>query len=353
MDRLSDFSWYRIMKIVADEDIFWVKDYFGHSGELILKPGRMLCRQDVIDADMLLVRSVTPVNRELLQNTKVKWVGTATIGTDHLDIEWLHSQGIRWHSAIGCNAIAVTEYVINVIAALQQESHLPMQHLRVGIVGVGQIGARVAAQLQSLGCEILLCDPLRAESENNFKSIPLNELCDVDVISLHVPLTRQGNHPTYHLIAKNILKKQKKHCVLINTSRGSVIDFTELKHYGQHLQWCLDVWENEPVIDLSVLQQAVIATPHIAGYSLQSKHRAIAMLYQTAVKDQFILPISEPKIELPTFTVDFDNADWQEQVLAIYDPRMTTKQMKAALKNDPMCFDLLRKSFIDRSEYTS
>jgi erythronate-4-phosphate dehydrogenase len=341
------------MKIVADENIPLVDYYFGSCGQLILKPGRAITHDDLLDADILLVRSVTLVNRDLLHGTSVKFVGSTTTGADHMDTHWLNQADIHWSVATGCNRIAVVEYVISVIAALQKMNLLQQKNSRAGVIGVGAIGQQVAEKLKILGFDVLLCDPFRSMQEKNFTGVRLEDFTDLDFITLHTPLTYEGAYPTYHLIDKDFMQRQKKNCVLLNTGRGNVIHFTDLKEYGEELIWCLDVWENEPNIDLDVLQKALIATPHIAGYSVQSKYRGIEMIYQAALKHgviagQGVLPIIYPQYELPLIE---SLCDWRDVVLAIYNPLITTKHMQQELLKNKHGFDGLRKHFPDRHEF--
>lgn len=340
------------MKIVADENIPLVEYYFQAYGEVLLKPGRDIQAEDVVNADILLVRSVTPVNQALLQNSTVTFVGSATIGCDHIDTNWLKQAGIQWAIAKGCNAVAVVEYVLSVVAALQRAGRLGEKKLRAGVIGVGDIGARVVSQLTLLGFDVLLHDPIRAAQDENFVSVPLTEFRDLDFISLHTPLTFYGEYPTYHMIAKKFFQQQKKNGILLNTSRGSVIDFSALKQYGSHLIWCLDVWENEPIIDLDILQATEIATPHIAGYSVQGKYRGIEMIYQAAVRQKIIPDLHIPPIVYPRKSLGFseEKKSWQDILLQIYDPLITSREMKEALLHQTATFDDLRKGFVDRYE---
>lgn len=333
------------MKIVADEKIPRVGQYFSGLGELILKPGRTLTNKDIAGADILLARSVTKIDKKLLRNTSLKFVGSVSTGLEHMDTEWLDKEGIAWSAAQGCNATAVVEYVVCVIAALQKQDFLKEKKLRAGVVGVGNIGSKVVEVLKVLGFDVIQCDPLRAEKERNFVSTALADFSDLDFITLHTPLTRKGKYPTYHMIDRNFLERQKKNCILLNASRGSVINFMDLKHYGQELIWCLDVWESEPFIDLEVLAPAVIATPHIAGHSIQAKYRGLDMIVQAAVQKNIIPSIAIPKAPYPRKDFSFANkpADWRDVVLSIYDPAQTTEQMKLALVNNADAFDVLRE----------
>lgn len=341
------------MKIVADENIPRVGQYFAGLGELILKPGRMLTREDVFDADMLLIRSVTKIDKELLHDTSVKFVGSVSTGLDHINTEWLDQAGIAWSAAQGCNSVAVVEYVVCVIAALQKQNFLNYKSLRAGVVGVGNIGSKVVEVLKILGFDVIQCDPLRAENEKNFSSTALENFSDLDLITLHVPLIRKGKYPTHHMIDKKFLERQKKDCVLLNTSRGSVINSVDLKYYGQKLIWCLDVWENEPFIDLEVLAPAVIATPHIAGHSVQAKYRGVEMVYRTALQKNIIPVLATTELNYPRKIFSFENKsiDWRDVVLNIYDPAKTTAQMKITLVDDANAFDLLRENFAVRHEF--
>jgi erythronate-4-phosphate dehydrogenase len=337
------------MKIVADENIPLLHHFFGDLGELILKSGREMTRNDVLDADILLVRSVTKVNQALLENTSVQFVGSVATGDDHIDTIWLNQAGIKWSTAAGCNATAVVEYVMSVIAALQKNHLLSSNALRAGVVGVGRIGDEVAKKLKSLGLSVLLCDPFRMEKEKDFKGVFLEEFANLDFITFHTPLTYEGTYPTYHLVEKHFLQRQKEKTILLNAGRGAVINFSDLKKYGQHLIWCLDVWEYEPIIDIEVLQKAMIATPHIAGYSVQSKYRGTEMIYDAAVQQNIISNHSISKPHYPRRVISQTN-DWRDLMLTLYDPRITTQQMKEAIAKETHNFDDLRKHFPDRYE---
>ncbi len=336
------------MKIVADENIPLIENYFGQQGELILKPGREISRSDVIDADILLVRSVTKVNQALLENTSVTFVGSATSGADHLDTDWLDSNKIKWSVAESCNAMAVAEYVVCVIAALQKMQCLTQQKIRAAVVGVGRIGRLVAEKFRLLGFDVILCDPLRTDID----STPFEELSDFDLISFHVPLTKTGCYPTYHLVKKEFLQKQKKDCVLLNAARGEVFSFDQLKKYGRGLIWCLDVWEGEPNIDVEILERTLIATPHIAGYSLQSKYRGIEMIYNAALQKGVLTTHSVGEILYPTKKITIDVAeDWRDVVLTIFDPVSVTAEMKKRFRQEIFGFDDLRKKYAERYEF--
>jgi len=339
------------MKIVADQHIPFVEDYFAHAGELHLLPGRQMSTHALQDADLLLVRSVTRVDQSLLQNSNVKFVGSVTAGADHLDLNWLRNAGIEVSLASGFNAPPVADYVVSVIAALQSLDRLSAAPLTVGVIGAGHVGRRVIEKLSILNHDIIISDPLRAEQEPDFVSHGLEEFVDLDLISLHVPLTHD-HHPTNHFINDVFLKRQKPGCVLINASRGAVIDSSALLNSGRHLVWCFDVWENEPHIYPEILAESRIATPHIAGYSLQAKRRGIEMIYQAACNLGFIPQIKNSKqLQMPQFSIDAagQRMTWQSLVLSLFNPLQMTDTMKRLLLESSLdharLFDELRLNF--------
>lgn len=342
------------MKIVADANIPLVESYFGDVGELILKSGRTISPDDVRDADLLLVRSITKVDEALLANSRVKFVGSVTAGMDHVDVDWLNNQGIAYAFATGFNAPPVADYVVSVIAALQKQNRLP-QRFTAAVIGIGSVGHLVVQHLEAIGASVVMCDPLRAEQEATFQSTPLNAIQDVDLISLHVPLTKNGAHPTYHFIDKPFLARQKPGGVLINASRGGVIATETLLTEASRLTLCLDVFEHEPQVDPILLQSAFITTPHIAGYSVQSKLRGVEMIYQAACRTG-ILPASfAKKPELPHQEKMFANqrVTWQDVVLDVFNPLTMTEQMRLSLSDGhaPQRFDQLRNDFQGRYEF--
>ncbi|HCL42231.1 MAG TPA: 4-phosphoerythronate dehydrogenase, partial [Pseudomonas sp.] len=259
------------MHIVADENIPLLDAFFAPLGRITRLPGRQISHQDLTDADALIVRSVTRVDPQLLAGTPVRFVGTCTIGTDHLDLPGLAAAGVTVASAPGCNARGVVEYVLSCLLTLSERTGLDWRTRRVGIVGVGEVGGRLAQTLTALGVECLLCDPPRAaRGEGGFA--PLDQLLtECDVISCHVPLTRTGADATWHLLDAGRLVALRPGAWLINSSRGPVIDNHALKAVlaeRADLQVALDVWEQEPQVDCALLQRCALGTPHIAGYSL-------------------------------------------------------------------------------------
>ncbi len=335
-----------MMKILADSAIPYVEDYFASCGELVLKKGRAITHDDVQDADILLVRTVTSVNADLLRNTNVKFVGTVTSGKDHLDIDWLEQQGIAWADAKGFNAPAVADYVVSIVAALQRQQRLSTHDLKAAVIGCGETGQRTANYLRALGMLVITCDPLLAAQDSTFTHTVLADINDVDLISLHVPLTHQGQEATYQFINKHFLSKQKTGCVLLNASRGEVIHLNDLWQYGRQLTWCFDVWPNEPHVDPALLQAAYIATPHIAGYSVQSKMRGIRQIYDKMRKLGLICNDAvsgTPQRQVLSFATL--NPHWQDVVLGIFNPIVMTMLMRTAQD-----FDEMRRNFTYRHE---
>lgn len=261
--------------------------------EIVRRPGRTLTAADVADADVLLVRSVTRVDAALLAGSRVRFVGTATIGTDHLDLPWLAAQGIAWASAPGCNARAVGEWVLNVLVQLAAEQGVPLAGRTLGIIGLGHVGRWVARLTQRLGIRVVACDPFLTAADlpddlAGIELLPLMALLDTaDMVSIHTPLTRSGAHPTRHLLDAAELARLRPHAWLINAARGPVIANAALlqaltQRAGTPFTAVLDVWEHEPVLDPQLLQRVRYGSPHIAGHSLEGKWRGTWQIIEAA-----------------------------------------------------------------------
>jgi erythronate-4-phosphate dehydrogenase len=339
-----------MLKIVADDNISLLEEYFSPHGHVTSLPGRNITRNDVVDADVLLVRSVTRVDAALLSGSKVKFVGSCTIGTDHLDTAWLDQQGIHWTNAPGCNADAVVDYVLACLFALD----IDLQQMRnsgftVGVVGCGNVGSRLVKRLQKIGINTLCCDPYK-RSRHYVSLETLIPQCDV--VCLHTPLTQTGKHPTFHLVNELNLPLFKEDAILLNAGRGAVIDNTALlKHMNRHPEFrtILDVWENEPVISTALLLAASIATPHIAGYSVEGKRRGTETIHEAFCHYFNIAGAVAVNAEEP---LEFDARHFsslRELVLACYDPLKDT----AELKHAPQAFDQFRKFYVYRREFSA
>lgn len=273
------------MKIIADQNIPQVDKAFAHIGDLQMVDGRRVNAEQLGDAEILLVRSVTKVNRELLAHSAVRFVGSATIGTDHVDLAYLQQQGITFRNAPGCNAISAAEYVVAAILRFTQVQPIQTAGLKVGVVGFGNVGSRVVARLAALGCEPLVYDPPREQQLHDREYVSWEQLQTADIVTAHVPLTKTGDYPTYQMFNAAFFTKLKDGALFINTSRGAAVDeaaLLQVKNKGKPLHLILDVWQHEPNIDTALLQQTLIATPHIAGYSAEGKHRGLEMIYHDA-----------------------------------------------------------------------
>ncbi len=266
------------MKIVADENIPLVGEFFSRLGEVTCLPGRTLAAADVRDADALIVRSVTRVNESLLAGSKVKFVGTCTIGVDHLDQRYLDANHIRWSSAPGCNANSVVEFVYAALAHLNI-NWLPVQF---GIIGCGNVGGLLYKRLKAQGVNVRCYDP-NLSLAHNPDLVSLDDVLACDVISMHTPLVVDGPHPSFHLLGHKELARLKPGAVLINAGRGAVIDnqaLLDVLNAGADLRVVLDVWEPEPDISLELLDKVLLGSPHIAGYSYDGKLNGTEIVYR-------------------------------------------------------------------------
>lgn len=353
------------MLIVADENIPLIDEFFAGFGEIRRLPGRTLDRAAVRDAQVLLVRSVSKVDRALLEGSAVRFVGTCTIGTDHLDLEYFAEAGISWASAPGCNARGVVDYVLGSLLTLADLEGVDLARRRYGVVGEGQVGSRLTRVLRGLGWDVRVCDPVRQAAEGG-DYVSLDELIEhCDVISLHTPLTHSGEHATRHLLNRQRLARLKPGSWLINAARGPIVDNQALRDIllaRDDLQAVLDVWEHEPAVDLALADLCVIATPHIAGYSLDGKQRGTAQIYDSFCRMLAIEPVVRLANLLPpnglgglTLNAGCDPS-WAMAMVcrAIYDPRRDDADFRRSLSEDEarqrLAFDGLRKHYPVRRE---
>jgi erythronate-4-phosphate dehydrogenase len=351
------------MKIVADENIPLLSSFFEQFGDIVKLPGREISNEDLRDADVLIVRSVTSVNQDILQNTPVKFVGSCTIGMDHVDTEYLDKQGVRYANAPGCNANSVVEYVISCLSILTETHGLVWDEITIGIIGYGNVGSLLSKRLKKLGIAIKAYDP--------FLDLPglvsLDEVMACDVISLHVPLTKDGPHPTFHMFDKSVFSALRDSQIVINTSRGAVINNPQLNEYLQQhpaVTVVLDVWESEPAIDVELAKKVFLGTPHIAGYSFDGKVAGTEMIYRALCQflgfptrhasGQFL---EEPPLSKMAFTSTAD-ADWSMHtaIRACFDVRHDHSLLSASLRLPPdqraAAFDIFRKTYRCRREFS-
>jgi len=356
-----------MMKIVADANIPFVKECFSSIGEVTTIGGREMTPWNVADADILLVRSITPVGVDLLAGSKIRFVGTATIGFDHIDLGFLESNNIGFASAPGSNANSAAEYVIAGLLDIAQRYALDLEGRSIGIIGVGNVGSRVAKKCAAMGMDVYLNDPPLQRQTGDKKYLPLEKIYDCDFITLHTPLTFEGRDKTYHLADEKFFKSLKHRCVFVNASRGGVVDSGVLKSAiksGRLRAVALDVWENEPEIDIELLKMVDIGTPHIAGYSLDGKIAGMIMIYKAAcehfaVEPKFDMEDFLPEPAVPELNVYLNVTNDQDALLKavqkIYridkDDTRLRRVLDKPAEDRGKYFDILRKNYPVRREF--
>jgi len=355
------------MKIIADANIPFVAECFSSFGDITVVGGRQIIPDVVADADILLVRSITPVNPGLLAGSKVSFVATATIGVDHIDADYLKQQGIGFASAPGSNANSAAEYIIAGLLEIEDKLNINLEGKSIGIVGVGNVGSKVASKCAALGMEVRLNDPPLQRQTGDAKYRPLKELYTCDFVTFHTPLTFKGQDRTYHLANEEFFQSLKPGCVFINASRGGVVDTGALKAAIRSKRLdaaVLDVWEGEPDIDTELLQMVDIGTPHIAGYSLDGKINGLIMIYKSvceyfSIEPGFGVDDFLPEPVVPEIVID-DKRDGERQALfgavrEVYDIARDDSVLRQILdcpeKGRGEFFDGLRKNYPIRREF--
>lgn len=354
------------MKIVVDENIPYGVEAFGHLGEVCPVAGRTIDREMIRDADALIVRSVTRVDADLLEGTKVRFVATATIGFDHVDVEYLRRRGIGFASAPGSNANSVAEYLVAALLVLARERRWRLEDMTIGVVGVGNVGSRVVRMAEALGMTVLQNDPPLQRKTGDPRFLPIEALFEADILTFHVPLTRTGRDATYHMINSALIEKLRPGTVLINTSRGAVADSRALLagvESGKIGALVLDVFENEPNIDPALVERADIATPHIAGYSLDGKVNGTTMVFRAACdffgrRADWDPSAAMPDPPHPCLEVGGqadDEDELRRLVLTVYDIEADDRRLRkiASLPSSERgaYFDHLRRTYPVRREF--
>jgi erythronate-4-phosphate dehydrogenase len=351
------------MKIVCDNKIPFLKGVLEPYAEVVYLPGKETTPEVVRDADALITRTRTICNEALLKGSRVKVIATATIGFDHIDTGWCEANGIVWKNAPGCNSWSVEQYIASVLVTLARNYGFDLAEKTLGVVGVGNVGSKVARIASLLGMKVLLNDPPRARREGPEAFVSLDEICaQSDIITVHVPLEKEGPDATWHLFDRARLSSLRPDQILINSSRGPVVDNAALKDVlqgGGLLTAVLDVWEGEPQLDPELVWALAISTPHIAGYSADGKANGTTMSVQTVSRelglpltDWVATGIPEPAQAL-TFKVDAAGKSMQEvlteAILHTYDVSQDSNALRGALDQ----FEKLRGDYPVRREFTA
>ena len=354
-----------MLNIIVDENIAFADSAFNQFGRVELVPGRKITNSLLKEVDVLIVRSITNVDENLLKNTPVKFVGTATIGTDHIDLEYLKVNNIFFADAKGCNAYSVAEYVIVALLNLAVNFEFSLRDKSIGIVGVGNVGSKVARFVNALGMKVLLNDPPLKRDGDKRNFVEFDEILKCDIITVHTPLNLSGVDKTHHLFNKSNLYKLKDGTIIINTSRGAVINNLDLLNAidEKKLKVVLDVWENEPNFNEDLLKKVLIATPHIAGYSQEGKVNGTKLIFESLSKFLNVETTFNLKLDKPQNSdLDFQNNDRIELALnniisSIYSINNDNDKMKKSYlmnaQEQVEYFDLQRKKYPIRREFNN
>ena len=354
------------MKIVADANIPLLEEAFGPLGELVVLPAGRITPVAVRGADALLVRSVTKVNAALLEGSRVRFVATATIGVDHIDEAYLASHRIGFASAAGSNARSVAEYVMAALTVLASRGHWRLAGRTLGIVGVGNVGSRTARLAEAIGLRVLRNDPPLARQTGDPIYLPMKALAEADIVTFHVPLTREGPDATYQMIDARLLGMLKPGTVLLNTSRGNVAEPAALKAAIAQRRLSavvLDVWPGEPNLDLDLMDRVDLATPHIAGYSYDGKVNGTRMVLEALCRhfgltrdwdpSPLMPPAARPHVRIPAGVAPEEAIC--RAIAAAYDIEAEDARLRAIAGQEPerrgQFFELLRKEYPVRREF--
>lgn len=353
------------MKIIADENLAYPKELFSQFGEVVLINGRHITNSALKNADALLIRSVTKVDESLLRGSDIKFIGTATIGTDHIDTEYLRSENIVFSSAPGCNSYAVAEYVIAALLNTALKNDFCLRDKSIGIVGYGNVGKKVAKLCGAFGMKVMINDPPLFREGKITRNTPLDRILESDIISLHVPLHYKGRDKTYHLINKERLESIKNGSIIINTSRGSVIDENALINVAskKNLKLILDVWDNEPFISERILEVTTLGTPHVAGYTFEGKvngsiiicEALASFLGKTALRSVVVPPVSDSEMEfIPESKIELAVNRIIGKIYNVErDHNMLFRSLLKPFEERGEYFDKLRKDYPLRREFNN
>lgn len=352
------------VKIYYEDSLPYAAEFFSELGQCQVFSHRSVNAQLVADADILLVRSTTKVDAKLLQlNQGIQYVATATAGTNHLDKTYLHARQLDFASAAGCNATAVAEYVLSALVVMAQRLDWQLANKTVGIVGAGHVGTTLATKLTALGIDYKLCDPPLQEQGDPREFVAMEDIMQCDIISLHVPLVQGTPHTTHHMFDAVRLAQLRDDQLLINACRGEVVDNQALLdcfENGRKLKVVIDVWENEPHINLALVPYIALATAHIAGHTIEGKARGTEMLYQQVCK-RLHKPVEKslahflPKAEPGTIDVPHKlsgQALFTYLILSVYDISQDSQLFKRTV-HQPDQFGYIRKNYSIRREFAA
>jgi erythronate-4-phosphate dehydrogenase len=353
--------------IVCDEQVPYARETFSRIGRICLLSADEIKSGNIRSADVLIVRSVTKVNSSLLSGCAVKTVGSVTSGIDHVDTAMLRRLGIKLISAPGSNANSVAEYVIASLSAWSLKRGITLKGKKIGIVGVGQVGSRVDKKCRALGMKTIWYDPPLARRTGDPRYRPMRDIRSSDIITFHVPLTLKGRDATYHMAGDELFRSVKKPFLLINTARGKVMDEKAVLKYARQEMirgLILDVWPDEPDVNPALLKMADIATPHIAGYSLDGRVRAVEMVFRALCRHYKIRddrPVMDllPAAAKALSKIPLSTANSEEKlkcaILSAYDPRIDDRKFRKICDLIPekrrAYFERLRKDYPIRREY--
>ena len=342
------------MKIIIDSAIPYVKGVLEPFFDVVYKSGVDITRADILHCDAMFVRTRTNCDKEFLRDTKVKFIGTATIGTDHIDIDYCDHVGVKVCNAIGCNAMAVVQWVLAALREQDKTHPIIPGETTIGIVGVGNVGGRVVKVLEDMGFIVLKNDPIRDENEPLFYSTPLDDvLRKSDFITFHTPLTTTGKYPTKYLLNSNNIVHLNPNASILNASRGGVVEEAALLNAFDNNKLSnmfIDVWENEPNINKELLSKAKVSTAHIAGYSKQGKANGTAMIVSSLSRFFNIPEIADwypSEVNEPAILNDMNWANIKRMMGLYYEISKDT----ALLKNNVNAFEMLRNNYYYRDEF--
>lgn len=352
----------KITKILADDKIPFLKGVLDPFVEIVYLDPSNINKVTVYDKDALIIRTRTKCNSELLEGSKIRFIATATIGFDHIDTEYCKSKNIKWINAPGCNSSSVMQYMASALLKIAYKKNINLDEKTIGIIGVGNVGRKVARLAKILGLNVLLNDPPRMRVEGNAGFVNLDELINKsDIITFHVPLIRGGIDNTYHMADEIFFKRFHNKKLLINTSRGEVIKTSDLKNAVKNktIDGCiLDVWENEPIIDKELLNIIDIATPHIAGYSADGKANGTSVCVNN-INSFFKLGLKEDwyphEIPLPQkpehFNINCSDKLYQQIIYDIISYTYDIAEDDKLLRKSPSTFEKQRSDYPVRREF--